>query len=79
MGSFHRGGGGYRQKMEWPIGDLYLEWILSLIGLHSPKILTIHQGLSQGVSSIGNPLKPLTGLNSVNMVKLMVAEDFQQK
>ncbi len=32
--------------------------------LHSSKILTIHQGLPRGVSSVGNPRGPLTGFNS---------------
>ncbi len=36
----------------------------SLIHVHSSKILTIQQGLPRGVSSVGNPRRPLTGFHS---------------
>ncbi len=37
------------------------------INMHSSYILAIQQGLSWGVSSIGNPQGPLAGLNLGSM------------
>ena len=36
----------------------YLAWMFIFQLLHSSKILTIQQGITRGVSSIGNPFRP---------------------